>query len=477
MTDIILESVRAFIVGLIVLYLLLTGRREELRTQKGWPCILTGFVLLLFGMIIDLMDNFPALNKYIIISDTGYKAFLEKAVGYLGGVILLAIGFRKWIPTVIALKKTERSLEESRDELELIIEKRMADLITINNELEEEIARRYRTEKELKYSKEYFCSLIENAMDIITVVDNEGIIQFASPSVEKVLGYKPEELVGTHVLNFVHTEDRTKAFEALTRGITIPGHSESIEIRYCYKNGSWRTLGVIGKNFSTGSGVTRIILNIRDITDRNKAEQAILESEEKFRSISASAKDAIIMMDVEGNISYWNKAAEKIFGYTQDEVMGKEMHMFLSPERFHDAHKKRHDRFRETGEGAAVGKTLELAAVRKDGTEFPIELSVSSVKIKGQWNAIGILRDISERKRMEQERERLIEKLKEALSEVKTLSGMLPICSSCKKIRNDKGYWEQVDVYIHDHSEAEFSHGMCPECAKTLYPQYFKDET
>ena len=68
----------------------------------------------------------------------------------------------------------------------------------------------------------------------------------------------------------------------------------------------------------------------------------------------------------------------------------------------------------------------------------------------------------------------LILELKEALSQVKTLSGLLPICASCKKIRNDKGYWEQMEMYIRDHSEADFSRGICPECAERLYPQYFK---
>lgn len=77
---------------------------------------------------------------------------------------------------------------------------------------------------------------------------------------------------------------------------------------------------------------------------------------------------------------------------------------------------------------------------------------------------------ILQRKRAEEERENLIQDLKKALAEVKTLSGLLPICSSCKKIRDDKGYWKQIEAYIRDHSEAEFSHGICPECAQRLYP-------
>jgi len=83
-----------------------------------------------------------------------------------------------------------------------------------------------------------------------------------------------------------------------------------------------------------------------------------------------------------------------------------------------------------------------------------------------------LLRDISRRKLIEREREQLIQKLQEAMAQVKTLSGFIPICASCKKIRDDKGYWEQVEVYIRNHSEAEFTHGLCPECKKKLYPDF-----
>ncbi len=90
---------------------------------------------------------------------------------------------------------------------------------------------------------------------------------------------------------------------------------------------------------------------------------------------------------------------------------------------------------------------------------------------------IGIIesfQDITDRKKLEEEKEDLIGKLRESLNRVKLLSGLLPICSSCKKIRDDKGYWNQIETYIRDHSNADFSHSLCPECAKELYPDFFK---
>ncbi len=85
---------------------------------------------------------------------------------------------------------------------------------------------------------------------------------------------------------------------------------------------------------------------------------------------------------------------------------------------------------------------------------------------------VGVGLDISDRVKTENEKENLINKLQETLSQVKQLSGFLPICASCKKIRDDKGYWNQIESYIKEHSEAEFSHGICPDCAKRLYPDY-----
>ncbi len=132
------------------------------------------------------------------------------------------------------------------------------------------------------------------------------------------------------------------------------------------------------------------------------AEEELLESEEKFRKISASAQDAIIMMDSDGDISYWNPASERIFGYSNEEAIRKDLHALIVPPNQKNAFKEGFDRFKETGEGPVIDKTVELSALRKNGTEFPVEVSISAVLIKGQWHSIGIIRDITERKRYEE---------------------------------------------------------------------------
>ena len=138
-----------------------------------------------------------------------------------------------------------------------------------------------------------------------------------------------------------------------------------------------------------------------------QVEAALREGEEKFRNIAASAQDAIIMMDSKGNISYWNEAAERIFGYEKREVVGRELQGLLVPEKYNEVYQREFGSFKVTGQATAIGKTLELSALRKDGTEFPAGISLSAVQFKGEWHAVGIIRDISERKQLEKELWRL----------------------------------------------------------------------
>jgi PAS domain S-box-containing protein len=172
-----------------------------------------------------------------------------------------------------------------------------------------------------------------------------------------------------------------------------------------------------------------------DISERKMVEERLRESEEQFRTISMSAHDAIIRIDSSGNISHWNRSAEVIFGYAAEEVLGRNLHTVLAPSRFHAGHFAAFGGFQKTGQGYAVGKTLELAAVRKNGEEFPVELSLSAVKNKDRWEAIGILRDITERKKSEKElyeKTALLENLLDSIPDIiffKDLNGVYLGCN------------------------------------------------
>lgn len=136
---------------------------------------------------------------------------------------------------------------------------------------------------------------------------------------------------------------------------------------------------------------------------RRQAENTLKESEARIRSITHSSQDAILMMDPDGLISYWNPAATKMLGYTKEEAVGKELHRLLVPERYYDAYRKNFAEFRQTGTGHVVDKVSELAALHKTGHEIAVELSLSAIRIREDWHAVGILRDITERKQAERE--------------------------------------------------------------------------
>lgn len=123
--------------------------------------------------------------------------------------------------------------------------------------------------------------------------------------------------------------------------------------------------------------------------------------------------------------------------------------------------------------------TFEIRVPFRDGRTRDVRATYTpEVGASGEVNGVvALIADISDLKRAAQERETLLFEPQNALAEVKKLSGFLPICSSCKKVRDDQGYWRQIEAYIKDHSEAEFSHSICPDCARKLYPELYQDES
>ncbi|MFH1749260.1 MAG: PAS domain S-box protein [Planctomycetota bacterium] len=165
--------------------------------------------------------------------------------------------------------------------------------------------------------------------------------------------------------------------------------------------------------------VTRAMLDGRghllesfvDISDLKQAEERLRESEERHRVVTETAQDAVITADAEGNIRLWNPAAEEIFGFTAADAIGRNLMDVIVPPKYHEAKRKGLAAFAHTGRGAAIGKTLELTALRKDGTEIPVEISVSSYRDGDDFVGVALVRDITERKRAEGELEELHQRL------------------------------------------------------------------
>lgn len=181
------------------------------------------------------------------------------------------------------------------------------------------------------------------------------------------------------------------------------------------------------------------------------------------------SRDFIYRHDTDGVISYISPSVEKITGYSPAEWLGHYTRHYSGNPR-NTVGIEATEAMLKTGRPTPPYR-VEVA--HKEGGTVWLEISKQPLIIDGKISGlIGVARDITPRVALEDEREKLITELQDAVANVKTLKGLLPICSSCKKVRDDRGYWQQIEAYVSEHSGAEFSHGICPDCAQKLYPGY-----
>ena len=235
-----------------------------------------------------------------------------------------------------------------------------------------------------------------------------------------------------------------------------------------------------------------------------RSASALEESEQRIRLIIGTALDAVITMDARGVTTGWSVQAEKAFGWSRDEAVGRSLAELIIPVKLREAHERGLAKFLDTGEGPVLNTRIEITAKHKDGHELPVELAIAPIRRGGSVEFCAFVRDITRRKQAEaelqQHRHRLEElvaertdglrrakeaaetaeaalavrvtELAKALGEVKQLRGLLPICSYCKRIREGEQYTRSVEAYFAEHTDATFSHGVCPECyEKHVRPQ------
>lgn len=208
-------------------------------------------------------------------------------------------------------------------------------------------------------------------------------------------------------------------------------------------------------------------------TRRKEIMQKLRESETKYRALFENAVEGIFQTTPEGRLISANPAQAKLLGYDSPQEY---MEQITDLTRQQYVISEDRETFKNTLEVEGTIRQFETQLLNKDGNS--LWASISARAVRNDAGAIiyyeGFVENITEHKKIEEEREKLILELRNALTQVKILHGLLPICASCKKIRNDKGYWEQMEVYIRDHSEADFTHSICPECVENLYPEYHK---
>jgi PAS domain S-box-containing protein len=247
-------------------------------------------------------------------------------------------------------------------------------------------------------------------------------------------------------------------------------HVEQIEATQLHKDGHALEMSLTVSPVKDKAGkVIGASLIGRDITRRRRAEEALRQSEERFRVALQNAPVAVFNQDRKLRYTWVNSptlawAKQDCIGHTDEEIIGGKEGALLTEIK---------QEVLTSGRGSRTETQVTF-----EGEIYYFDMVVEPLR-DARGNLLGITctaTDITSTKRSLLEREQLVAKLQEALDEVNMLSGMLSICASCKRITNERGEWERLESYLQTHSEAKFSHGVCPDCMRKLYPDYYPAE-
>jgi PAS domain S-box-containing protein len=417
----------------------------------------------MLAVTIAIVDTIQRQGPFIHMSPSSSLVYLYGFTGVatVTGLLLGAV--------VTECRTVAYELQEARG----LLEARIADRTAA---LQQQLVERERVSAALRDSEERYRRITQTITDYIysvAFVDGHPVGTTHAPTCEAVTGYTSEELAASPFLwlHMVHEDDRERVL-GLTPEILATHESVNIEHRIIRKDGVVRWVkNTTVPTFDANGVLVSYDGLIQDITERKVAEELVRESEAKFRAVFDSAGIGIAISALDGSLLECNPALERMLGYERGELQGQSLGRIAHP----DDLALQRDHVRRVLAGAQTkGFSTERRYVRKDRRIVWGRITATLVRdTKGNPQyGLGLVEDITERKASEQERERLLSKVQEAMANVKTLSGFVPICSSCKKIRDDRGFWIQIEQYLAYHTGVQFSHGICPDCLKQFYPEH-----
>ncbi|MEO7046421.1 MAG: PAS domain S-box protein, partial [Ferruginibacter sp.] len=275
-----------------------------------------------------------------------------------------------------------------------------------------------KAEEKLRESELKFKRVFDSKMTGIIFSDENGEISDANDRFLEIVGYSRQDLQeGKLKWNEMTPPEYLKMDMQGLKQIALTGVSQPFEKEYFRKDGS-RVHILIGAAALGKQSSIKGVAYITDITQRKTAEKDIKDSEEKRRLIMNGALDAIISIDIHETITFWNPQAERIFGWKESEVIGKPLSELIIPQQYRKYHIEGLKNYLKTGDGKALNILMELSAIRRSGEEFPIELTIIPIKQSGEEFFCAFIRDITQRKRAEQEKNNLQATLEKSLNEI-----------------------------------------------------------
>jgi PAS domain S-box-containing protein len=328
-----------------------------------------------------------------------------------------------------------------------------------------DVAEARRVAESLRQSEESHRVLFEKSPLPMWVIERETL-QFLAVNDAAVrhYGYTRAEFLEM-TLRDVNPPEDVPGLLAYLAGAPSEQHAP-VTVRHRKKDRTVIDVEIVAHDIAFGEWKALLAV-MTDVTERRRSEEALRRSRESFQSLFEEAPIGMAILAGGIELTKVNRALCTMLGYSKEELSGLGFDRFVEPADL-AAHLAAAGEFFE---GKRSSFNVEARYLRKMGAPLWGNLTVERIEDStGQMLfVLAMIEDISERRRAAAEREHMIEELKEALASVKTLRGLIPICASCKKVRDDKGYWSQVEVYVRDRSEAEFSHDICPDCMKKLY--------
>lgn len=278
----------------------------------------------------------------------------------------------------------------------------------LNEELEQKVTERTAQLAEavesISKSEEKYREIVENTSDVVHTSDYKGFFTYINPACKKLTGYTPNEIIGQHISELVAPEWRDRVAEFYLNQFKNKIDETLFSFPIITKSKEEKWIEQTVKQLREGNGVIGHKSIMRDITERKATEKLLKDSEDQLKTIFQEAPDALIVINDEGNIMRWNPQAEKIFGWLFAEVQGKSMRDLIIPKQFREKFEKEFQNYIKTGEETIINKTIEFTALNKENIEFEAEIITSPATVLGKFIFISFVKDISLRKKLENEK-------------------------------------------------------------------------